>query len=1314
MKEGARSDSPFGRMEKDAVPLSCLIVRKKGDKIGNGGSPLKQGVFENKKEKEKKRPRLILSDTDSDNDLLISPRRKVICGTNQSSNGSVNVVVKNNTLDSFKEMGTTETDRKRNKSEPIKCREDNKFHRNKVLEAGNGGKRSSLDVFEYNEDDLVDNKKMKMGYMDDDDGDDDDGTEMGRSRLLGSKWRELERESSRGIMIDNRRHSNCYRNSSSSFENNKGVDIFDNSRFKMNKDDSFCPVSTPRKKFEASCDEPIRIQGKNGVLKVMVSNKKKVGGSGTTYGHVEAEENRKAYRSAGPSNWKAQLHPSIYGEKKFLQNRRSVVVTEKNQINSKKISSTKNNKSHDFGTGDSETSLPLGSTNLKTNISKKGERNKEDLNLASELCVSTRRKGEVRRGAGTEKQILRDRIRRMLEKAGWTIDYRPRRNRNYHDAVYTNPSGTEYWSILNAYYALQKQCEDEDGDHNNSGTSSLFTPIPEEDLSQLTRQTRKKIEREERKKLKMHKAKETIKKKSSKNKHVKDSMNSNINEDKLNPLIRNSGKLLKVRRKENGFVSRSTKDFGKKQKPSFASNAHWLQGRKSKKQNGCALLVRSSKKGVNADDNDFIPSSGRLTVLSWLIDSGTVSLSEKVKYMNKRRTQTLLEGWITRDGIHCACCSKIVTVSKFEIHSGSKLRQPFQNIYVESGDSLLQCQLDAWNRQEESERSGFCFVDVNGDDPNDDTCGICADGGDLICCDGCPSTFHQSCLNIQVLPPGDWHCSNCSCKFCGLTGSDCQGDDSFISELLTCSLCEEKYHLPCMQQTNAGVIDSNNSCSSFCGPKCRELFEQLQKLLWVKHELEGGFSWTLIQRCDLDSDISPPGLLRKAECNSKLAVALTVMDECFFPIVDRRSGINLIHNVLYNCGSNFNRLNYSGFYTAVLERGDEIISAASIRIHGTRLAEMPFIGTRHIYRRQGMCRRLLNAIESALCSLKVEKLIIPAISELMHAWIKVFGFEALEESHKQEMRSLNMLVFPDTDLLQKLLLNNDFPDDNATDGTAMEAVELKSNDQITFERDKPEPHSSARPGIIVSGEGAQHGHEMNVEVITVQTGSRPPEETDKFPKSAPDTMLLHSSVIHHEKLEVENKLILEPAETDLQSSMEGAAGDVHEVNVTVAGVECHIHSLDNTHDVERKLEEDSHVVSDATHSAETILHASGEGILYDICEVKAEDVAGQTEPDFQVKSGTNGFCNSELPHDLPNFTSVLQNVLPRESNFVTFTVEQNLLASCKGTAHGIPAFKKELAAFESNGHAPDENCILETSVITKSLDKTECDSQVAI
>lgn len=873
---------------------------------------------------------------------------------------------------------------------------------------------------------------------------------LGRGGIEG----ELETGSGRQIVVNKRK--NLYFERTSSF-NQGGMN-----RFGMDRDAGRSPISLLREKYSGNSDGPIRLQGKNGVLKVMVNKKKKVGEPVKSFDPVGTEENRSSSRIEDKAKRNVPINHSSYLETEVLEKPGSFLRKEKNQLNLRKSLSTKKIKDDDSDSADSDTARKLGPKRMEACKSVKEFSSESEKTPGGKLTLSRIKEGKVRRGSGTEKQKLRERIRGMLVEAGWTIDYRPRKNRDYLDAVYINPAGTAYWSIIKAYDALMKQLNDEEDEAKPSADGSPFTPLPDEVLSQLTRKTRKKIEKEMKKKQRdgsqSFSTRETSARRTSSARRDEDSMGSGNHEEKLSSFLKQGGKSSKSKMNENGVISQSPKALSSThlldtdENPSSTSGSHQLHGRKTRKLGRCTLLVRSSNVGPNSETDGFVPYAGKLTLLSWLIDSGTVQLSQKVQYMNRRRTKVMLEGWITRDGIHCGCCSKILTVSKFEIHAGSKLRQPFQNIYLDSGASLLQCQIDAWNRLEESESIGFDTVDVDGDDPNDDTCGICGDGGDLICCDGCPSTFHQSCLDIQMLPPGDWHCPNCTCKFCGLAGEDdAEGDDTTTSVLLPCGMCEKKYHKLCMQEMDALSDNLTGSATSFCGQKCQELSERLQKYLGVKHELEAGLSWSLLHRSDEDSDTSLRGLPQRVECNSKLAVALTVMDECFLPIVDRRSGVNLIHNVLYNSGSNFNRLNYSGFYTAILERGDEIISAASIRFHGTQLVEMPFIGTRHIYRRQGMCRRLFCALESALCSLKVEKLIIPAIAELMHTWTTVFGFTSLEESVKQEMRSLNMLVFPGIDMLQKLLLEQEGIKENITASQGSKQKELEARHEITPE-----------------------------------------------------------------------------------------------------------------------------------------------------------------------------------------------------------------------------------------------------------------------
>lgn len=54
---------------------------------------------------------------------------------------------------------------------------------------------------------------------------------------------------------------------------------------------------------------------------------------------------------------------------------------------------------------------------------------------------------------------------------------------------------------------------------------------------------------------------------------------------------------------------------------------------------------------------------------------------------------------------------------------------------------------------------------IQKDDPNEDWCAVCLDGGELMCCDKCPKVFHQTCHipNISSLPDESetWQCLLC-------------------------------------------------------------------------------------------------------------------------------------------------------------------------------------------------------------------------------------------------------------------------------------------------------------------------------------------------------------------------------------------------------------------------------------------------------------------------------------------------------------------------------------------------------------------------
>uniref|UniRef100_A0A3B3RM95 Chromodomain helicase DNA binding protein 5 n=1 Tax=Paramormyrops kingsleyae TaxID=1676925 RepID=A0A3B3RM95_9TELE len=68
-----------------------------------------------------------------------------------------------------------------------------------------------------------------------------------------------------------------------------------------------------------------------------------------------------------------------------------------------------------------------------------------------------------------------------------------------------------------------------------------------------------------------------------------------------------------------------------------------------------------------------------------------------------------------------------------------------------------------WEAKDDDEEE----EDAAGEEEDDhmEFCRVCKDGGELLCCDTCPSSYHIHCLNppLPEIPNGEWLCPRCMC-----------------------------------------------------------------------------------------------------------------------------------------------------------------------------------------------------------------------------------------------------------------------------------------------------------------------------------------------------------------------------------------------------------------------------------------------------------------------------------------------------------------------------------------------------------------------
>ncbi|KAL8526184.1 hypothetical protein ACS0TY_015416 [Phlomoides rotata] len=436
--------------------------------------------------------------------------------------------------------------------------------------------------------------------------------------------------------------------------------------------------------------------------------------------------------------------------------------------------------------------------------------------------------------------------------------------------------------------------------------------------------------------------------------------------------------------------------------------------------------------------------------------------TEVAYYSNGKK---LRDGYKMGSGIICRCCSTLVSPSLFEAHAGwASRRKPYMYIYTSNGVSLHEFAISLLKGRKCSSND------------NDDLCIICADGGKLVLCDGCPRAFHKECASLLSIPRGKWYCTYCQNKFqrerfvewnanavaagrvLGIDSIEqitnrcirivknpeeaeviacviCRGYDFSKSgfgprTVILCDQCEKEYHVGCLKKCKLADLKKLPKGKWFCSTSCKWIYSALQNLLNAGAEEVPDPSLDIIKKKDTEKILFGGisfdvrwrllnGKISSRETRVLLSQAVAIFHDCFAPIVDSETGRDFIPSLVY--GRNIRGQDFSGMYCAILTVNSTVVSAAILRIFGQEIAELPLAATRIGNQGKGYFQILYSCIEKLLAFLNIKSFVLPATDEARSIWTEKFGFNKIPEDQLLNYRKIcwQMITFKGTSMLKK-------------------------------------------------------------------------------------------------------------------------------------------------------------------------------------------------------------------------------------------------------------------------------------------------------
>ncbi|XP_061833610.1 chromodomain-helicase-DNA-binding protein 5 isoform X1 [Nerophis lumbriciformis] len=205
--------------------------------------------------------------------------------------------------------------------------------------------------------------------------------------------------------------------------------------------------------------------------------------------------------------------------------------------------------------------------------------------------------------------------------------------------------------------------------------------------------------------------------------------------------------------------SKTVKDVKKKVKP-----------KKTKSKSGQS----GKKKKASSSEEDFLEESDfdDISILSAsvLCDTLGAAAKKKARRGRKKRKREDGDGYETDHQDYCEVCQQggeIILCDTCPRAYHLVCLEPELEKAPEGKWSCPHCEKEGiqWEAKDEEDEEEEEAVAREEEDDHMEFCRVCKDGGELLCCDTCPSSYHIHCLNppLPEIPNGEWLCPRCMC-----------------------------------------------------------------------------------------------------------------------------------------------------------------------------------------------------------------------------------------------------------------------------------------------------------------------------------------------------------------------------------------------------------------------------------------------------------------------------------------------------------------------------------------------------------------------